>query len=917
MNIKNILSKTMPSIIVIALMLLSGSMIVMAGQSNTHVPIPISSPIVPYTTSNSAGTYVVEPNGTYLWNGHYLRDPPVAYPAVPTIAPDGLPYGAVYSGTRGHVGIYHFTRGTPSIVGVSPASTTGTATTINTNTSWNNETLTIVGNVTVSQGYHLYVNDTTIIFKEPVNTTWDYAIYSKYNDSLFVQDGSVIEGYDANEVPWGIYAGYGIYPKGHDIFINNTTILDNTTSPDKVCGGIYSNVIGTSMGDNAVVFRNDNITYSSLSVDGSKTVLYGLFYSSNISYAPTAGYYYNDILYKTGFGASKSSDMCYDTIDGATNIGSYGSTVNTNAKGEYAGANNTLIENINTSLGTVYLTVSPVGRTYAVNDTLINFTDPYEGGTWNTGYGSLINSHYYANLSLIHDTFANWHFGDPVGNTTQHITSAPFCSISSEGNIMEYSKWDGMYANQTANSGTNDNTLFVFFGNATVTNNIFENIHSRLLYNNLLRSNAFSLRSQSSQIYGLVATRYAYNTAMFSNNYIYNLSGQVWAAQLENLQGKSGTKNMFVNNNTVLNVNHSQGIGLEATPTGPFNGPIVVQNNSAYNIFNYSLGMGSSGGGSGIEYYYNNHGYNIGINSYAFDTESGNPAYFNDINTNSIILINSNYTTVTSLIASTNVFIDNSSLKDVYLSQYIGESADYPLNATTVVTPSDFNITLYNSYVPAKWFVRYDQNYSENTSINPFSFSSGSAWKLYGTNPYFLNLTGYLGIYGGQQYDINSSNIKNEANLPIYVNGSQIALIPQTANNYRYNITDISTASIRIGVNSSKAPDVVLQYNNLYKKTLYIAYIYTNGVIYKDWAFNSNSSSTYNVTYDPATMPLDPTIVVIPWTPTSPNPPPLTPIIVNAGNNILQFIEQPYVLIPLIILIVAAVALFSTGRRKY
>ena len=135
--------------------------------------------IAPQSTANL--NYIAEPNGTYLWNGHYLRSPPVAYPKVPTTAPDGLPYGAVYSGTKGHVGIYNFTRGTPSIIGISPANTTGTATTINTNTSWNNETLTIVGNVTVSQGYHLYINDTTIIFKEPVNTTWDYSILAFYN----------------------------------------------------------------------------------------------------------------------------------------------------------------------------------------------------------------------------------------------------------------------------------------------------------------------------------------------------------------------------------------------------------------------------------------------------------------------------------------------------------------------------------------------------------------------------------------------------------------------------------------------------------------------------------------------------------------------------------------------------------------
>jgi len=189
--------------------------------------------------------------------------------------------------------------------------------------------------------------------------------------------------------------------------------------------------------------------------------------------------------------------------------------------------------------------------------------------------------------------------------------------------------------------------------------------------------------------------------------------------------------------------------------------------------------------------------------------------------------------------------------------------------------------------------------------------------------------------FSGSQYAFNSS-VTFDQNLSAYIysvapdvntlSGTPIisysnGLVGGPQPNFiwkGYNYSEsVEPSYIQVGVNSSKAPNVTLQYNNLYKKTLYIAYIYTNGVIYKDWAFNSNSSSTYNVTYDPATMPLDPTIVVIPWTPTSPNPPPLTPIIVNAGNNILQFIEQPYILIPLIILIVAAVALFSTGRRKY
>ena len=250
--------KRLWSLLIVGLFVLTAFSVIQSGGTDTasiHSVSPTS--ILPYTTTSNGLTYTVEPNGTYLWNGHYLRDPPVPYPKVPTIAPDGLPYGAVYSGTRGHVGIYHFTRGAPSIVGVSPATTVGTATTINANTAWNNETLTIVGNVTVSSGYHLYINDTTIIFREPVNTTWDYSILAANNNSLFIQDGSVIEGYSANEVPWAIQEGRGIYPNGHDIFINNTTILDNTTSPSITDAGIFP-VVGTAYkGPYAAVFHYD------------------------------------------------------------------------------------------------------------------------------------------------------------------------------------------------------------------------------------------------------------------------------------------------------------------------------------------------------------------------------------------------------------------------------------------------------------------------------------------------------------------------------------------------------------------------------------------------------------------------------------------------------------------------------------
>ena len=235
---------------------------------------------------------------------------------------------------------------------------------------------------------------------------------------------------------------------------------------------------------------------------------------------------------------------------------------------------------------------------------------------------------------------------------------------------------------------------------------------------------------------------------------------------------------------------------------------------------------------------------------------------------------------------------------------YMGRFPGYPDQILSTSTSGNYT---YLSYViPRPGISPPTVNY-EGTGT--YMYLSSSIDTPAGGIPGTSNFTPY--VFTPDVIDNGNSLMISYANG--YAGGPQPNF---TWKGYNYS-ESVEPTYIQVGVNSSKAPNVTLQYNNLYKKTLYIAYIYTNGVIYKDWAFNSNSSSTYNVTYDPATMPLDPTIVVIPWTPTSPNPPPLTPIIVNAGNSILQFIEQPYVLIPLIILIVAAVVLVSTGRRKY
>ena len=172
MKLSKILSKRALSLLIVGLFVFTAFAVIHSGSGTNTASIHSVSPtsILPYTTTSNGLTYTVEPNGTYLWNGHYLLDPPVPYPTVPTIAPDGLPYGAVgVVGAHGHLGPYSFVRGTPKIIGISPNTTVGGVTNITEDTYWYNETLTIVGNITVTQT--LYIYDSLITFKEPSSTS--------------------------------------------------------------------------------------------------------------------------------------------------------------------------------------------------------------------------------------------------------------------------------------------------------------------------------------------------------------------------------------------------------------------------------------------------------------------------------------------------------------------------------------------------------------------------------------------------------------------------------------------------------------------------------------------------------------------------------------------------------------------------
>ncbi len=95
-----------------------------------------------------------------------------------------------------------------------------------------------------------------------------------------------------------------------------------------------------------------------------------------------------------------------------------------------------------------------------------------------------------------------------------------------------------------------------------------------------------------------------------------------------------------------------------------------------------------------------------------------------------------------------------------------------------------------------------------------------------------------------------------------------------------YNYSEsVEPTYIQVGVNSSKAPSVDLQFSGV-PGTKYLVQAFSQGSEFESFVENASSSGILNATYNPATMPLDPTFEVSPYVaplppynPVQPNPP--------------------------------------------
>ena len=933
--------KRIAAIMIASLFVLTAFVVVEMPQNATvnHIPVLFTysqnSPAKPYVATSNGLTYTVEPNGTYLWNGHYLRAPPVPYPKVPTIAPDGLPYGAVGKiGAQGQVGAKSFPKGTAQITGVSPATTAGTDTLISVNTFWGNETITLVGNVTIENGISLTIYNSNITFSEPASTTsYAYGFNVSYNGAgkLYFRHGTVITQSSPSATNswfiWGTGAvtGYGI-PYGHSLPLveNFTVIATNSTIeiPSNNTPHLAYHI--TSGGwynpDGMAGFQFSYFNYSTYKGYGN----YNPRTSLNVTNPSHNSYFthgwvitqnpYNDTFNDTTIGIggqsygfdSGSLKIIFDTVINETSYeAKYFTDLNpgimmsanspaSNGGAGYVDVNNSLFKNINETGNPQFgLVMSGFAKNegtssqnYITNTSMINIWSDSASNQFFEGFIGSSSTNSFGSFQAMNTTTIIKHV------TIQNVTASSILGGSGGGpglmeapigydTVYEYNLINGMH-----NVGGREPTPFSV---STWAYNFSYNIvlnYTDTIGTPAYQNAVFNVGDHGTQIYGvagggppgdfisgqstaLTPSHPANMTRIVSHNYFANVEGQSWFFQVTGWY-------VNINNNTFVNMDSAGGIGVSVNSGGAF---VNVTDNSFYGVYNYSLAVGSNEGGAWDTHYSGNQFYDVDATSYSMNTmdsyeywsnENGNIFIYNDNGTNSAGSIGLHE----KLGHTTDVYLENSTFTQIVLGG-IPQGGSVP---TRYVLPNDFNITIYNSYVPVLWPV-FDGNSGSYYSkpVNPFLFSNGPyTLSAPYSNSYFLNLTGYLGIYPSQTYTLNASNIKGESSLPVYLAGSQIAAIPTSSAHYNLTASYSSgTLEYTLSANSASDQPISLMWNGQVPNTEYSVAMYDHGKLIDYTNVTSSADGVVTFTYNPATMPLDP---VFELTTISASMPPSTPV---------------------------------------
>ena len=898
--------KAMTAIAVTALFLLTAlGATVNAQTANAYTPVPYiygqpSVHAMPYVATSNGLTYTVEPNGTYLWNGHYLRAPPVPYPKVPTIAPDGLPYGAVGPvGAQGHVGPYSFTQGANNSFGVMPDGTSKTNISITTNTLWANSTFNLYSNTTFSGGYTFIIYNSKIIFHEPPSgSAYSFSFGVGDNGILKIEAGSIIESTSNASMSVGDFYEGGV----------STETISNTTINMTPYGGGFGALDKVSY---SIVNGNDSTNGFGLGQRGNQYSItntelnnLGMIQATNLT---------NDVI-KASFirGLTTGSgywNMSYDTFENFSNI-PYAYDPNHmwswNGPSLYINITNDLFENGNISY--FNLVTSSSGRMVVENDTIRNIVGYATSGNGGSMFGttSFGQTSTIEHLTVINVTGKDIRAGMvSIGGSSVN----PFSPSTANNGTIRYNYID--YYNLTG-SQTVDPTgigeIGPFVG-SQINYNIFDHFITTytptVLWGKATPIGPWSADQVNSAVVGNNSGHHSIIAEMIGNWFLNSQGGNL----LAQVQGTG----VLVQNNVAIDLNNSMFFGI-ATSSGGKN--CVVTNNSEYGLYNYSVGIGGLNFGEAINTTYkNNTAYDVGIHSFGFETQHSSETWYNlngaflVQNYNGTINLNVNNRPILYTSDTTHVTFVNSAVTQLVLYSSLENGLFYSNGAwkNRPIYTSDYNITIENSYIPSMTYIFNGSNGEIGNSFNLFSFGHGIVFNnKKNSNPSFLNLTGYLGIYQGQTYNINTSNIKGESSLPIYMNGYQVAAMSAAVGHYNLTVST-SAGTLKYAISADKTTDqpVTLYWQGQAPNAEYAVAMYDHGSLIDYTNVTSNANGVVTFQYNPATMPLDPVFQLTTFNPV------ITPI-----NSMFTNSELILTIVAGFAIFVAAAIALGVGQRR-
>ena len=287
----------------------------------------------------------------------------------------------------------------------------------------------------------------------------------------------------------------------------------------------------------------------------------------------------------------------------------------------------------------------------------------------------------------------------------------------------------------------------------------------------------------------------------------------------------------------------------------------------------------------------------------------GGPEFVGDLNSNGYLTVSGNIFDPVEHLSNSSLYVSPSMFDvEAYFAKMVNITGNYFLNSNNVSKPilfgDNFNGTAFdifpvhisNNHIFMGSYPAFPNqelsplltgNFTYLSYVIPQHTPEQPTLYYNDTGTYMFegiqNLTSVAGYPGTGNFTpiVFTPDISVSSGIPVISYSNGLVGGPQPNFEWKgYNYSEsVEPTYIKVGVNSSKAPSIDLQFSGV-PGIKYLVQAFSQGSEFESFVENASSSGILNATYNPATMPLDPTFEVSPYVaplppynPVQPTPP--------------------------------------------